>query len=203
VNIAAVVLAAGASSRLGQPKQLLRNAHDETLVHAAAREAIEAGATAVVVVVGAHATSVTAAVNDLSVTVAHNKNWSSGLSSSITCGVHAVTEMVGVNGVLLLTCDMPSVGVQHLRNLLDAFTAGAVRVASSYGATVGIPAVIDRADFGALLALSGDKGAKVLLIQRDTTLVALDNGTFDLDTPADVARWREEWSSANDRPTEG
>ena len=196
MRIAAVVLAAGASSRLGEPKQLLTDERGETLVHRATREAVEAELSPVMVVVGALASLVGVAVEDLviaagSVHVVENKAWETGLSSSIRCGVQAVLEFDdSINALLIVTCDMPSVGTEHLRTLRRVFADSGTRVASGYGGTVGIPAIIPRAEFEVLMLLDGDRGAKQLLIQHDTTTVSLEGGSLDLDTPDDVARWR-------------
>ena len=223
MSIAAVVLAAGASSRLGQPKQLLLDMYGELLVHKVARDAFEAGCRPVCVVVGAHATGVRDAVSDLDVLVVDNAHWSEGLSTSIRCGVAAavesnplppgrmgdvgsvyteaegrtvlhvntqLTSVGGVSGVLLVTCDMPSVGPAHIQLLMSEFNDASPRVASSYGDTWGIPAIFPAADFAQLQALEGDKGAKSVLRERGASLVPLDGGTFDLDTLEDVTRWR-------------
>ena len=223
MSVAAVVLAAGASSRLGQPKQLLLDMHGEPLVHKVARDAFEAGCRPVCVVVGAHAIGVRAAVSDLDVLVVQNLVWPEGLSTSIRCGVTAVVEsnplpagrneVVGkihtdaegqtslnvntqltsfgsVDGVLLLTCDMPSVGPAHIHKLISEFNNASSHVASSYGDTWGIPAIFPAADFAELQALEGDKGGKSILMSRGASLVTLEGGTFDLDTLEDVARWR-------------
>lgn len=203
MNITAIVLAAGGSSRLGEPKQLLRDARGETLVHRAAREARDAGVDNVFVVVGSSARDVRAAVASLDVTIIENDAWQSGLASSIVCGARAASARAhdsvdaqrhargpAVPALLYLTCDMPTVGAEHLRALMAASVNGTQRVASDYGATRGIPAVFPPSDVAALVALTGDRGAKALLMQPDTILVALDGGTFDLDTPEDVARWR-------------
>ena len=218
MSIAAVVLAAGASSRLGQPKQLLLETHGEVLVHKVARDAFEAGCRPVCVVVGAHASGVRAAVADLDVIVVENTRWAEGLSTSIRCGVAAtvesnplppgriadvgnvyteavgrtacnvktqLTSFGGVDGVLLVTCDMPSVGPEHIQLLMNEFDNGSSHVASSYGDTWGIPAIFPAVDFAELQALEGDRGAKSILMARSASLVPLDGGTFDLDTPED------------------
>lgn len=189
MRVGAVILAAGASSRLGEPKQLLQDQSGESLVHRIARDAIGAGASPVVVVVGAVVDEIKRVLSDLDVTVANNADWATGLSSSIRVGVASVAER-DVDAVLLLTCDMPSVGVSHLESMNAALSTGATRVASSYGDTRGVPASIRRSEFFALLELTGDRGAKSLLLQPDTVTVSLAGGTFDLDTPADVAAWR-------------
>lgn len=189
MKVGAVVLAAGASSRLGEPKQLLRDQSGESLVHRIARDAIAAGATPVIVVVGAVVDEIKTLLDDLDVFVAHNADWATGLSSSIRAGVAAAAEH-DVDAVLLLTCDMPSVGVAHLETMNAELSNGAMRVASSYGDTLGVPAIVRRAEFSELLQLSGDRGAKSLLMQGGTVTVQLAGGTFDLDTPADVAAWR-------------
>ncbi|MEP6779259.1 MAG: nucleotidyltransferase family protein [Gemmatimonadaceae bacterium] len=208
-RIGAVVLAAGGSSRLGEPKQLLTYANGETLVHRSVRDAIDAGATPVIVVVGAHAAPVRQSVQDFiessyDVTVIENVDWNNGLSSSIECGVNALMGMnAGVTGVLLLTCDMPSVSLSHLQKLRDAFNAIAVRVASAYGNTRGIPAIIAEEEFAQLTKLSGDKGAKSLFEQSGTVVVELIGGAFDLDTRHDVAKWRAQEAMNTQLPIAG
>lgn len=192
-RVAGVLLAAGGSRRLGAPKQLLKT-NGVTLVESTARMLLEASCDPVVVVTGANSAEVRDAVAMLPVQCVENVSWNQGIGSSIAIGVNLVNGVRLVDSVLIATCDMPSVSVDHLRALLSASEAGA-RVASEYAGASGdlvqgIPAVLPRADFDALMGLSGDTGARDLLRDGRTLTVFLRRGNFDLDTPADVAVWR-------------
>lgn len=202
-RIGALVLAAGASERLGTPKQLL-SGHDgiplvSSVVHAAQR----AGFDPVLVVVGAHAEEVThALINDAAaVFLVPNRAWTEGMGSSIRAGIASMSThglMTDVEGVLIATCDMPTANDRHFASLRAAARAQGTltRAASRYTTrggnvvTTGIPAIFPRGDWPALLALSGDRGAKALCEAPDTITVPLLDGSFDLDTPDDVNAWR-------------
>jgi molybdenum cofactor cytidylyltransferase len=184
----AVVLAAGGSRRLGRPKQLLE-LRGEPLVRRAARIAAEAGFAPVVVVVGAEADAVGAALAGGPFTVVANERWESGVASSIRRGIEALRATRGdVDGALLATCDQPLVEPGHLAALAAAASSeGKAIAASSYGGTVGVPALFTRAVLDELLALEGDHGAK-RVIARDADRVArveLPGGERDVDTEAD------------------
>ncbi|MEP6835004.1 MAG: NTP transferase domain-containing protein, partial [Gemmatimonas sp.] len=101
-----------------------------------------------------------------------------------------LTSFGGIDGVLLLTCDMPSVGSAHIQLLMNEFLNASPHVASWYDDSVGVPTIFPAADFGALQSLEGDTGAKSILRKRNPSLIALEGGTFDLDTPEDVMKWR-------------
>jgi CTP:molybdopterin cytidylyltransferase MocA len=195
-HVAGVVLAAGASTRLGQPKQLLRHDGEAPLVVVAAQQLLDAGCLPVLVVTGAAHDDVARAVEPLGVPVLFNEAWSEGMGSSIRAAIRWMTRQdAPMLGTVIAACDMPSVTVDHVRALVQQSNGGRHRVASSYagpdGAVVrGIPAVLPRADWPALAALSGDRGARALLQAPDTRIVHLEEGAFDLDTPEDVQRWR-------------
>lgn len=202
-RIGALVLAAGASERLGMPKQLLPDANGVPLVSSVVHATQAAGFDPVLVVVGAHAEEVThALINDAAVVfLVANRGWSEGMGSSIRCGIASMSThglMTDVEGVLVVTCDMPTANVGHFASLRDAALASGTlsRAASEYttrggnALTRGIPAVFPRRDWPELLALHGDRGAKSLCEAPGTRTVPLLDGSFDLDTPDDVAAWR-------------
>lgn len=193
----AVLLAAGRSTRLGTPKQLLLDAGGEPLVRRMARELLAGGCARVVVVTGGAATEVAAACAGMGpgVTLVFNGRFAEGMGTSIAAGVAALETPAAV---LVATCDMPAVDAAHIRALLTLSDGGRRRVASTYlGAgdegppVLGVPALFPTTDVPALLALTGDRGARELLKQNDTLSVFLQDGSLDLDTPADIARWHE------------
>jgi CTP:molybdopterin cytidylyltransferase MocA len=174
---AAVVLAAGASTRLGEPKQLVMLG-GETLLERAVRVAHEAGCAPVVVVLGAAAELVAARCDLGSAVVVVNEAWEEGMASSIRVGIGGVG---GADGVVLMTCDQPAVTAEHLLALM---AAGQV-TASAYAERRGVPAYFPGAAFPALAALRGDAGARELL--RGTATVELVGGELDVDTATDLA----------------
>jgi len=192
-RIAGVLLAAGASRRLGTPKQLLRDAEDVPLLVALTHALLDSVPDAVLIVTGRHAEAVRHLLDDTLATderarvrLVHNPDWMDGMASSIRAALATVGD---ADAVLLVACDQPAVSAAHLRALCARYRSHGERVVSAYGDTRGIPAVWPRRDFPALAALVGDRGAKGLLTGGEHA-IALAGGALDLDTPADVARWR-------------
>lgn len=187
---ACVVLAAGSSSRLGQPKQLVR-IDGQSLVRRTASLAVSAGFAPVLVVCGCEGERVRAELGGLDVAIAHNPGWSAGLASSIRTGIAALPETCPA--ALLLACDQPALDLELLRRLRAEQAANPrAPLACSYRATLGIPALFPRALFPELLALTGDRGARPVLQAHasDVVAVAFPGGELDLDTPADLERWQ-------------
>jgi CTP:molybdopterin cytidylyltransferase MocA len=178
---AAVVLAAGASVRLGEPKQLVRLA-GETLLQRAIRIAHEAGCAPVVVVLGADAEQIAAQCDLSDAVVVVNDAWSEGMASSIRVGVGRLGMVAkDANGVVLMTCDQPAVSAAHLRALMKTGAA----TASAYAGRRGVPAYLPAAAFAELMELRGDSGARELL--REAAAVELAGGELDVDTVEDLA----------------
>jgi CTP:molybdopterin cytidylyltransferase MocA len=191
-SIPAIVLAAGASRRLGQPKQLLK-LDGETLIERAIRLANEAGAAPVIAVLGAHFEIICAsiALNDLILSI--NDRWGRGIASSIHTGLKTLDAVAkDASGVLIMSCDQPRLTAAHLRGLIEAFGAQKQPgiAASAYAGVCGIPAVFPRCVFAELLALRGDKGARALLAKPPCPVMALafEGGEVDIDEPGDLAQ---------------
>ena len=190
MTVAAIVLAAGASRRLGQPKQLLMHG-GEMIIERAIRLVNEAGAAPVITVLGAFHELIREAVQLSNFTPVINNAWNQGISTSIQAGLAALLDGdPQTPGALILACDQPRLSAEHLRAMLEAFCAEAALaiVASTYKGVLGIPAVFPREVFAELCALRGDKGARSLLMQPPCPLVALpfSGGEIDIDLPADM-----------------
>ena len=164
MSVAAVVLAAGGSTRFGEPKQLAAF-QGETFVRRIVRAAIDAGCAPVVVVTGEDSAQVTLELTGIPIPVAVNPQWSSGLGSSIGVGVrHAMDLAADLDAAVLLTCDQPFVNGPALIEL--RLTSGKLSIASAYAGTLGIPALFDRSLFPDLLRLKGDHEAKGIIFER-------------------------------------
>jgi molybdenum cofactor cytidylyltransferase len=190
--VAAILLAAGASRRLGQPKQLLVHER-ETLLGRAVRLAGESGAAPVFVVLGGHFERICAAVSFGSASPVFNEQWEKGIASSIHAGLHAMDiGAPNAAGALILSCDQPRLTGEHLRALIETFTAQPepAIVASAYAGVHGIPAVFPRAVFDDLLGLQGDRGARALLVNPPCPVIGVPfaGGEVDIDVPEDLAR---------------
>ena len=194
IPVPAILLAAGASMRLGQPKQLLRLAAfgGKTLLDHAVSLAREAGLAPIFVVLGAHAEKIILECDLVDCILIRNQAWAEGMASSLRVGVEAVLENApAASGAMVLLCDQPGLSAEHLVHLLDAQALDGNRiVASHYAGRTGVPAIFPRASFPALMELQGDQGARGLLQNSGTNVAAIDfsGGELDLDSPDDVQR---------------
>jgi len=190
-GIGAVILAAGGSTRIGIPKQLLQ-LRGQTFLRRAASVALEAGCRPVVVVTGANAGAVRESLRGLGVREAENQQWESGISSSVRVGVEAlVTANPRIAAVVLMLCDQPFVTRDVIVRLVRAhYETGCSIVASQYGGSYGVPALFGKAHFAELATLKGAAGAKQTIQKhlRKAHLLPFPEGEIDVDTPGDFAR---------------
>lgn len=188
----AIVLAAGASRRLGTPKQLA-SFHGETLLARTLRVVRDAGADPIFVVLGANAEEIASAV-DLSATqTVLNQQWQSGISSSIRAGLRALLQNdPSTQAAMLLVCDQPSLTGTYLKSLIAAYASSEPDsiAASHYAGIAGIPAIFPASQFATLQSLTGDTGARQLLRAPECTMIAIpfEGGDLDIDTPEDLRR---------------
>jgi len=179
-----ILLAAGASRRLGTSKQLLRIDH-EPLVRRAARIALTTRPTRIAVVVGADAEATFAAVSDLNVERVDCADWALGMGASLRAGTRALQE--DCDGLLIVLCDQPALSAAHLQRLVEAWrSAPQRRAASAYAGTLGVPALLPRPWFADLLRLEGDQGARALLRDQVQGVIAIPAPelAWDIDDPA-------------------
>jgi molybdenum cofactor cytidylyltransferase len=191
MSVAAVVLAAGGSIRFGKPKQLAIF-QGEPLVRRIVTAAKDAGCAPLVVVVGASAGQITPVLAGLPVSIIEHPNWSNGLGSSIAVGVmHAASITPDLDAAILLACDQPFVNAVMLRQLIQMHRENKKPiVASAYAETLGVPALFDRSCFGDLLQLTGDSGAKGIILARANDVAPFDfpAAAVDVDTAADYEK---------------
>ncbi|MGH7995200.1 MAG: nucleotidyltransferase family protein [Opitutaceae bacterium] len=186
----AIVLAAGASLRMGRAKQLIE-IDGLPLVARAAGAALEGGLWPVIVVVGANAAQVRPVLARLPVLIVENAAWPEGMASSLRAGVGALVQFSrSTDGVLAALCDQPGFTAATVGSLRAAQTASGRGIAAArYAGRIGAPALFGRRYYSALAALTGEKGARTLLLASIDDVVAVDLPELapDLDTPADLA----------------
>ena len=186
-----VVLAAGASLRLGSPKQLLIH-RGETLVRRTLLSALATHPAAAVIVVGAQADRIFAAVADLAVQRVEAADWRAGMGVSLRTGLAALPD--GVDAALVVLCDQPALDAEHLRRLVAAWDGRHPRaVATAYGDAIGAPALLPRSWFGALAESAGNVGARDLFARRRAEVVTIRNEALaqDIDVAADCRTLHE------------
>ena len=184
-----VILAAGASKRLGQAKQLLEIA-GETLLHRVVRFAAASDPAELIVVLAEAATEMREAIRDLPCRIVLCTDANRGMSASLRSGLAALKPICA--GALIVLVDQPRLDAAHLCALRDRWRlAPQQAVASRYAETLGVPALLPRSWFAELTQANADRGARELLRTR-TDVLAIDAPqlAFDLDSLSDLAHWR-------------
>jgi xanthine/CO dehydrogenase XdhC/CoxF family maturation factor/CTP:molybdopterin cytidylyltransferase MocA len=182
----ALVLAAGGSRRFGGLKQLVE-LQGRSLLRRAVESAMVVVDNRVLVILGVKAKTLERELRDYDVQIVENLNWENGIASSIRAGISALPEHC--TGVLISFCDQPFVSSAHLQELIDAWNRDQTKiVSSSYHQTIGVPAIIPREYFAAMMKLTGDNGAKsIMQAHREHMLsIALPEAALDIDTQSDL-----------------
>ncbi|MES1181982.1 MAG: nucleotidyltransferase family protein [Flavobacterium sp.] len=191
ISYGIVILAAGNSSRLGEPKQLLTY-RNISLLQNAVDQSMKIQKAAVGVVTGAWKTVVEKELAGKDIHVFHNNEWETGMASSIKNGVHGLCKLFpSLNAILILVCDQPFLTYTVLNNLIHEYlNSGKGIVASSYNNTLGTPVLFSNRYFPALLDLQGQEGAKKIILQHvaDSASIDFPEGGIDIDTSEDYDR---------------
>ncbi len=191
LKIGGILLAAGGSSRLGQPKQLLEF-EGQTLLRRAAEAIAGSVCDPLVVVVGSENEKTEGEIADLSLTTCLNPDWRSGMSSSIKVGLNELLlKEPQIDAVIITLCDQPFVDADTIAHLVAIFkeTRKSI-VAAKYAGVVGVPALFSREMFEALSELQGDKGARDLIRDPSAAVetIEIEEAAIDIDTRDDLER---------------
>lgn len=186
-SIAVIILAAGASARMGKPKQLLEY-NGTTLLGYAIKQA-KAVSPLIVVVTGAMHDEISGAIDQTGIMVAYNPEWQTGMASSIHSGLKALENHLEITGAMIMLCDQPLITPEHLRALYQAFTGHQYQkiVVTAYQGVYGVPAIFPKPVFAELLQLTGDEGARKLLRGNEAGIISIpfNGASLDIDTPED------------------
>jgi molybdenum cofactor cytidylyltransferase len=184
----AIVLAAGASTRFGSPKQLVR-VDGRPLMHTVVSRAVEVAGHSVTVVLGANAAELAPLLRHTPASIVINREWNEGLASSIRAGVAHLPG--SCTGAMLVLADQAAVTAEDLRRLAGTWRRQPEYiVAAQYGATLGAPAIFPSSCFRDLAGLRGDRGAHALFRRNPDRVVRvpMESASLDIDTPEDLLR---------------
>jgi molybdenum cofactor cytidylyltransferase len=187
-NIGVVILAAGASTRLGKPKQLLKF-KCKSLLQNSIDAAVHSDADSTIIVLGANAEQISNEIDRSGITILVNKEWEEGMASSVRNGLNELLFISpATDAVIFVVCDQPHVSSDLINDLINTQKqTGKPIVTCNYGETIGPPALFYKSLFDELMKLKGDAGARKI-IQHHSDQVAtvlFEKGKIDIDTEAD------------------
>ena len=191
-----IVLAAGSSSRLGQPKQLVRIGGRPAL-HRVIASATGLAGHSVSVVIGSNAGELSRLLGHSPASVIVNRHWEEGMASSLRCGLNALPA--ACDAALILLGDQVAVTADDLKRLAAAWNGqdGSI-AAATYDQHIGVPAIFPRTFFSELAELRGDQGARRIIERNSYRLirVPMPNASVDLDTPEDLAALTQRFNNS-------
>ncbi|WP_280139523.1 nucleotidyltransferase family protein [Aquimarina amphilecti] len=179
------MLAAGSSSRMGTPKQLLPWKKDCLIIHEV-KKSLELNLSETYVVLGANFELIQKEIIHFPVHVLNNKDWGLGMGSSITFGVrHLINNQIDFDAILITLVDQPLIDVSHLSCLISKFNSNQDKIiATGMKNKIGVPALFPKAHYQELLELKEDFGARYIIKKYEDDLLVIDGGnrTDDIDT---------------------
>jgi molybdenum cofactor cytidylyltransferase len=189
MKISILILAAGSSSRLGQPKQLVEF-EGQTLIERITHTALSISEE-VLVVLGANLDLIKPKLETFSdrISIIENTRWHEGMGTSISLGVENLAAKS--DGVIILLSDQPLISQVLLQNMLQTFAEKKYSIiACNYGEELGVPILFDKSFFSELKNLKGEQGAKSFLknYSEETTSIEFKEGLFDIDFPEDLLK---------------
>ena len=183
-----IILAAGSSSRLGKPKQLL-DYNGKTLLQTVINEALATDCKPVIVVLGAYAQEIADQHRHNGINVVINQSWEEGMGSSIVAGLSTIVKNNSeIESIIIAVADQAFIKKRNFNNLIaKQKETGKKIIASSYNETIGTPVLFKKDYFEALLLLKGAEGAKNILkkYSEDLEIVVFERGGIDIDTETD------------------
>ncbi|MCR9015675.1 nucleotidyltransferase family protein [Aquiflexum gelatinilyticum] len=194
IRTGVIILAAGSSSRLGQPKQLLEF-NGKTLLEIAVEAAQNSLAQSCVVVLGANAELISSSIKNIHVDKVVNENWKNGMASSMQKGLKYLMENSDPDQVILMLSDQPFVNKEILNLLItNKLNTNSEIIACRYKETFGVPVLFSKKYFPELLSLTGNEGAKKLVMAHQDDLHAIDfpKGAIDIDTMEDYLKLKND-----------
>lgn len=185
-RIVSVILAAGEAKRMGKTKQLLPWGK-QTLIEHAIHQHLKAGVSDVYVILGADSERIKKQIKNLPVRILENKDWKSGLGTSIAAAArHLIGNDTKIDGLLIALTDQPLLDSDYLNLFIQSFNKNPQKItATVYGEKFGVPVLFPISYLVALSNLSGNKGASALINAEKIDLTAVDprDKAIDIDTP--------------------
>src|ERR687885_2161258 len=192
-TVGLIILAAGASTRMGSPKQLLPY-QGRSFIRHITEVAIASLCQPIAVVLGAHAERIKPEISQLPIQIVENQQWAEGMSSSIRVGLEALLAVnQNLEAVVIALCDQPFVSAQTLAQIVESYRfTGKPIIASEYAGTLGVPVLFSRALFSELMTLNSTEGAKQLIKKHihEVFSVPFPEGAIDIDTPKDYEQFQ-------------
>ena len=181
---AILILAAGGSSRMGQPKQLLPYKDSNLLLHTV-KQVSAIKYSDIFIIIGAHFSEIFKSIRGQKATIIMNSNWEEGMGSSLKKGIDFIKNKNNYDRVLITLGDTPLITTEHYEELISLSDVSVKRIVlTSYEEVSGVPAIFDKSLFNELIAMSNDEGAKNVIKKYKKEVIEMTSKTpyFDVDT---------------------